>query len=210
MATISPSLMPVTTAWLSLRRTRVDIVRNEAIGTARVDEGAAVAFEQGLGRNPEHVVERVDGDHHVGGHAGAQFGGGLIEGDAALEAAVPGRAAGAADILDLAGEGLAGEGDDAEGDLLADGEVAAVEFADVGADFPVLEVGNLGHRHAGARGVAELEGRQLHAVVDHVLIGVLLDVDVAGGLGLERHVLDVLAGDVGHDFGFVFLRPSGY
>ena len=124
----------------------------------------------------------------------------------AFEAAVPGRSGGAADVLDLAGELLAGEGDDADGDLLADGEVAAVEFADVGADFPTLEVGDLGDGHAGAGGVAELEGRQLHAPIHHVLVGVLLDVDVAAGLGLEGHVLDVLAGDVGHDFGFVFLR----
>ena len=58
-------------------------------------------------------------------------------------------------------------------------EVAAVELADVGADFPDLEIGDLGDGHAGARRVAELERRQLHAPIHHVHVGVLLDVDVA-------------------------------
>ena len=47
----------------------------------------------------------------------------MIEGDAAFEAAVPGRAGGAADVLDLAWEFFSGEGYDFDGDLLADGEV---------------------------------------------------------------------------------------
>ena len=74
-----------------------DVVGDEAVGAAGVDEGAAVALEEGLGGNPEDVVEGLDGDDHVGGHAGAQFGGGLIERDAGFEVAIPGRAGGAAD-----------------------------------------------------------------------------------------------------------------
>src|ERR1019366_8568755 len=181
------------------------IVGDEAIGAAGVDEGAAVAFEEGLGRNPEDVVEGIDGDDHVGGHAGAEFGSGLIERDPGLKAAVPGGAGGAADVLDFAGELLAGEGDDADVDLLSDAEVAAVKLADVGADFPALEVGDLGDGHAGAGDVAELEWGQLHAPIHDVLVGVLLDVDIAAGLRLEGHVFDVLAGDIGHNLGLIFL-----
>ena len=139
----------------------------------------------------QRTLSRVlDGDDHVGGHAGAELGTGLIERDAGLEVAIPGRAGGAADGLDVAGEDLAGEGDDSDGDLLADGEVAAIEFADVGADFPILEVGNLRDGHAGADGVADLEGRQAACPIRSVAVGVRLDVDVAGGLGLERHAVD--------------------
>ena len=86
---------------------------------------------------------------------------------------------------------------------MTDAEVAAVEFADAGADFPTAEIGDLGDGHAGADGVAELEGGQQHAPVHHVLVGVLLDVDVATGFGFEGHVLDVLAGEVGHDVGLI-------
>ena len=71
--------------------------------------------------------------------------------------------------LDVAGELLAGE----RATTLTEtgwpwAEVAAVEFADLGADFPVLEIGNLGYGEAGAGGVAELEGLERHAPVHHV------------------------------------------
>src|ERR1035437_3797135 len=79
-----------------------DIVGDEAVGAAGVDEGAAVALEEGLGGNPEDVVEGFDGDDHVGGHAGAEFGSSLVEGDTGFKAAVPGGAGGAADVLDFA------------------------------------------------------------------------------------------------------------
>src|ERR1035441_10081912 len=176
-----------------------DIVGDETAGSASIDEGTAVALEEGLGGNPEDIIEGFDGDDEVGGHAGAKFGGGLKEGDAGLKAAVPWGAGGAADVLDLAGEFPAGEGDDPDGDFLTDAEVAAVELADVGADFTTVEIGDLGDSHAGAGGIAELEGGQLHAPIHHVLVGILLHVDVAAGLGLEGHVLDILAGEVGHN-----------
>ena len=60
-------------------------MRDEAAGAAGVDEGAAISFEEGLGGDPEDVVERVDDDDQVGGPAGAEFGGGVVEGDAAFE-----------------------------------------------------------------------------------------------------------------------------
>ena len=66
-----------------------------------------------------------------------------------FEVAVPGRTGGAAEGLDFAGELLAGEGHDLERDLLAGAEVAAVELADVGADLPDLQIGNLRDGHAG-------------------------------------------------------------
>src|ERR1035437_6975228 len=118
-----------------------DIVGDEAVRAAAVDESAAVALEEGLGGNPEDVVEGLDGDDHVGGHAGAEFRSGLVERDPGLKAAVPGGTGSAADVLDFACELLSGEGDDADGDRLTDAEVAAVELSDVGADFPTLEIG---------------------------------------------------------------------
>ena len=134
---------------------------------------------------------------------GRKLGPGLVEGDAALEAAVPGRAGSAAEVLDMAGERLAGEGNHRDRDLLSDGEVAAVELPDCGADLPVFQIGNLGDRHAGAGGIAQLERRQLHAPIHHVLVAVLLDVDVARGLGLERHAVDHAFGGFRHDLGLI-------
>ena len=59
-----------------------------------------------------------DGDHDIGAHAGAQIGTGLVERDARFEVAIPGRPGGAADVLDVAGERLAGQRDYRDGDLL--------------------------------------------------------------------------------------------
>src|SRR5207247_1622587 len=88
-----------------------DIVWDEPVGAASVDVGAAIAFEEGLSGNPEDVVDGVDGDDHVRGHAGAQLGRGLIEGDACFELAVPWWTSGAAEKLDAAGKFASGERD---------------------------------------------------------------------------------------------------
>ena len=150
-----------------------DVVRHEALGRLQVDEGTAVAFKQRLRGNPDDVVQGFDRDHHVGGHAR----------DAARAPAGPARcgtrtcgpraARGAADGLHVAGERLARQRHHADRHLLALGKVAAVQLADLGADFPVLEVGNLRHRHAGPGRVAELEGRKFHALIDHDLVAVI-------------------------------------
>src|SRR5262249_9806885 len=155
-----------------------------------------VAFEERLCGNPEDVVDGVDGDDHVRAHAGAQLRRGLIQRNTGFELAIPRRAGGAADKFYVAGEFTAGESDNADGDRLALVRVAAIELADAGGDFPALEVGDLRYGLAAADVIAELIRRQRHAPVDHVLITILLDVDVAAGLGFERHVLDILAGDI--------------
>src|ERR1039457_4544198 len=77
-----------------------DIVGDETAGSAGIDEGAAVTLEEGLGGNPQDIVQGFDGDDEVGSHAGAEFRGGAIQRDAGLKAAVPWGAGGAADILD--------------------------------------------------------------------------------------------------------------
>jgi hypothetical protein len=105
-----------------------DIVGDETAGSAGIDEGPAVTLEEGLGGNPKDIVEGFDGDDEVGGHAGAEFGSSLKEGDAGLEAAVPWGAGGAADVLDVALEFPAGEGNNPDGDFLTDAEVAAVKL----------------------------------------------------------------------------------
>ena len=105
-----------------------DIVGDETAGSAGIDEGPAVTLEEGLGGNPKDIVEGFDGDDEVGGHAGAEFGSSLKEGDAGLEAAVPWGAGGAADVLDFAIEFPAGEGNNPDGDFLTDAEVAAVKL----------------------------------------------------------------------------------
>ena len=44
----------------------------------------------------------------------------------------------------------------------------------------------------------KLKGRQHHAPVHHVLVVVQLDIDIPGGLRLERHAVDVLLRELGH------------
>src|ERR1019366_3394233 len=66
-----------------------DIVGDETAGSAGIDEGPAVALEESLGGNPEDVVQGFDGDDEVGGHAGAEFGSSLKEGDAGLKTTLP-------------------------------------------------------------------------------------------------------------------------
>jgi len=72
-------------------------------------------------------------------HAGAQFGRGLVECDAALEVAVPGGAAGATDVLHVPGK-LCREGHHGHGDLLA-GVSGASQLANLGADLQVIKIG---------------------------------------------------------------------
>ena len=57
MATTSPSLTPVSTAWLSLRRTSVTSCGMKPRGRLQINEGAAIAFKQRLRGHPNGVVE---------------------------------------------------------------------------------------------------------------------------------------------------------
>ena len=69
---------------------------------------ADFALKQRLRGDPQDIVQRLQGDHQIGSHAWAQQGRGFVQGDTALEVAVPWSAGSAADTLDVAVKFFAG------------------------------------------------------------------------------------------------------
>src|SRR5262249_20650159 len=125
----------------------------------------------------------------------------VLDGDPAIEVPVPRRPRGAANRLDLAAQYGAWDGDDGYLRGLTLGDVPAIELADPRRGLPTAQVRNLGHGFTGARDVTDLIGRQVHSPAQVTLV-VLLQGDVAGGVGFDDHRGDVTAGGLAFDLGF--------
>ena len=78
--------------------------------------------------------------------------------------------------------------------LLAERQVAAIQFADGGRDRPVVQIRNLGDRHASPHRVSRLEIRQRHAFHVEVDLGILLQCHVARAVSPQRECCQVFLG----------------
>src|SRR5436190_22140933 len=100
----------------------------------------------------------------------------------------------------MPGEVAAGNRRSSNGNFLSGPEMSPIGFRNARYDFPAAHIRNLGERLARASRISDLEGRQLLSVIQHVLVAVRLDIDVAAGLRLKHHTVDsalrILRGDL--------------